>query len=115
MDGDGSAWVWSPNIADPDERIEMDLSTDVALCADVGLGAPPVPVVLRTGEGLTVFVDVDLGGRGWATVDGERCSETALCNLVARGWLLSLRRGMELLADAASADGAAEPGTAATD
>lgn len=96
FDGDGSAWIWTPNVDDPDRRLELDLTGDAAELADIGLRSARAPEASRHDRGgLAVLVEVDLGAAGTAAVDGEPCSSAALATLIARGWLTAVRAGME--------------------
>ncbi|MCO8127505.1 hypothetical protein NHL50_09825 [Acidimicrobiia bacterium EGI L10123] len=96
LDGDAWAWAWTPNVDDPDQRIEIDLLPDLALVCHAGRGRTVEPAALP-GEppGLTLLVSVNLGAQGAATIDGQQISEEAVTYLAAAGLVALIRAGRD--------------------
>lgn len=107
LDGDAQARVWSPNIVDPDRRVDMDLLPKLAAWASMGIGGD-VPEPHRD-DSLCLLFEVDLGHNGTATLGGDPISPESVSNLVAAGWLHALR----LAAKGATADSEADSPAAA--
>jgi hypothetical protein len=95
LDGNAHAWAWTPNIDDPDERLQLDLLPHVAFYCQTGRGKRVEPATWENERSLTIVVSVDLGTNGSASISGEPISERAVVELATAGLLATIRAGME--------------------
>jgi hypothetical protein len=95
LDGNAHAWAWTPNIDEPDERLQLDLLPDLAFYCQTGRGKRVEPATWENDGSLTIVVSVDLGTTGTASIGGQAISELAVVELATAGLLASIRTGME--------------------
>lgn len=94
LDGDAHAWVWTPNITDPDKCVQINLLPDLAVYCHLGRGRPREQPTWDDRD-LTLIVAVDLGAGGSAAIAGQPISESAVAALAAAGFIRAIRVGME--------------------
>ncbi|MDH4144617.1 MAG: hypothetical protein OEY23_05540 [Acidimicrobiia bacterium] len=99
FDGDGHARVWSPNVRDPAERIDVDLAPFAAVLIEKGIGRP-APEARWDDTGQTLIVSLDLGSIGGVVrIDGVPVSGRAATALLAAGFLRTITEHLEALAN----------------
>lgn len=96
------AMVWTPNVSDPQRRVELDVLDNLAVLVELGLDQPVVEPRWEGPDEVVVLAHVHLGEGGYATIHGVAAGVDVLADLLGRGWSVAAETGRRALGSSRS-------------